>query len=280
MRIIDFPGLNPGEWLNYYILGTTYLSLATGTGVSYVSGEIKIDSEADYLFLRTNHWMAQEKLIDVYMKYRDDTTGRQLMKSACLLRSISNQGQPVDGVSYDFRSMQWRAPYRIPAATTFTVEVANANSLISPNLYLSYHGGKVFKGIAPHKIPGVQKIPYVYTMSRSATTLPEGVVQLGANASFQTSIPIDKDSSFLTQAISGFSTGECTIIVTEGARDSAWMNQAIHFRTFAGSGAFPNILPTPRLTRKSTSIGITLLDLSGATNNISLAFMGQKLMGV
>jgi hypothetical protein len=280
MKIVDFPGLNPGEWLNYYVLGTTFTSLPTGTGLAYALNTIKIDSETDYLFLRTNHWMTQNHLVDVYLKYQDDTSGRQLGKSAGLLRAISSQSETLDSLAYDFRSMQWREPFRIPAATTFTVQAANAHGVISPNLYLSFHGGKVFKGIAPHKIPGVQKIPYYYTLPNSSSTLPEGIIQIGANASYQTSIPIGNDGSFLCQAISGFSTGECTIMITEGARDSNWFNQPVHFRTIVGSGGVPNVLPVPRLTRKTTSIGITLLDLSGATNQIQLTFMGKKLLGI
>lgn len=274
-----FPGVAEDEWVNFYILGTTFTALATGTGVAYTPRTINIDSDTDFLFARTNHWMSQDSVpVDVYIKYKDDVSGRYLQKNATLLRMLSGKAQVLDNSgSYDFRAMNWKAPYRISSNASFTIEAANAHAVISPNLYLSFHGGKIYKGAAPYDRFVLRKMPFVYPLERSLSTLPEGVVRISANGSMQTSISIDKDAMFLTKAISGSSTGECTIQVTEGGRDAAWMNQAIHFRTFAGSGAVPNVLPFPRLTGRSKTLSITFTDLSGAQNDISLAFIGEKL---
>jgi len=280
----ESPGLNVGEYMNYFCYGILFSALATGTGNSFTDNEIKVSSE-DFLIKRTSHWMSQENLIDVIVKYRDDSTGAYLTKSGTKLRMISSKSLAIDGsgTSLDYRAYQWPQPYRLKAISTLTVQAANTNGALAPNLYITFAGGKIYTDpsgritIPPDKVPGVKKVPFTYMAARSKSTLNEGQVQVAANGSLQAYVSIDSDSDFMVTAISGDSTGECTIMLSEDATGGNWFNIPLHFNTIVGSGYCPNKLPVPRVISKKSTIGIQLVDLSGSTNNVYLAFHGYKL---
>jgi len=263
-------------WKEYYVYSTLFTALPVGTGLAYSDGEIRIDSDADFEFSKTMYFSSNDNA-NVYLKYRDDSTGRFLMKNAASARTIGGRALSVDNSgAFDFRPFLWPLPYKIRRGTTFMVQAANSNAIIAPNVYLAFHGAKMRQGLAPWKQPAL-KMPYVYGLTRSANTLPEGTVQIPANGTITATISVDKDSSFVATKMTGSATGSCLVTIQEQGRDRQWMNTSTHIRNILGSGAEPNILPSPRFVEKGSVISISLQDLSGAVNNIEMNFIGFKM---
>ena len=263
-------------WKEYYMYSTVFTGLAVGTGLAYTDGEVRIDSDADFEFVKTMYFSTNDNAT-VYLKYRDDSTGRFLMKTAASARTIGGRAISLDNSgAWDFRPFIWALPYKIRRGTTFMVQAANNNAVISPNVYLTFHGAKMRQGIAPWKQPAL-KMPYVYGLTRSNATLPEGVVQIPANGTITTTISVDKDSSFCVTKITGSATGNALVTIQEQGRDRQWMNTSVHVRNLLGSGAEPNILPSPRYLEKGSVVSVSMQDLSGAANNIEMNFTGFKM---
>jgi hypothetical protein len=268
-------GVNP-MWGEYYMYSVKFASLAVGSGLQYVDSEIRIDSDADFSFVKTMYWTTNDNF-DVIIRYRDDSTGRYLTKNGVKLRNIAGRALPLDNSgAYDFKPFVWSIPYNIRRATTFMIQAANANAVIAPDVYITFHGAKLYPGKAPWTESGL-RMPYVYGLSRSSSTLPEGTVQLAGNGSATATISIDKDSDFVLSKITGFSTGDALVTIQEMGRDRQWMNTATHIRNVIGCGRTPNILPSPRFLAAGSVVSINYQDLSGATNNQELNLIGTKI---
>ena len=201
------------------------------------------------------------------------------MKRGVDLRTIAGRSLPLDNSgAFDLRPFVWPINYTIRAATTWGVSLAN-NSNYTPTVYIAFHGAKLRPGIAPWKKPGTSKVPYIYTLLQSATTLPDGVVQVAANSTVTSQVTTDKDSYFVCYKIVGSATSDALITIQDGGRERQWMNTPIHARNILGSGAFPNQLAVPRFVGKGSVLAVTIQDLSGSTNNVSIDFVGVKVFG-
>lgn len=263
-------------WGEFFVYNVTFTSMAVGSGVSYVSQDIRIDSDADFQFLKTMYFNTNDNA-DIIVKYRDDSTGRFLMKSGTVVRTIAGRALSIDNSgSFDFRPFIWPVPYNVRRASTFGIEASNSHGVITPTLYLSFHGAKLRQGLAPWKKPG-QKMPYTYPLARNVSTNPEGVVTVAANQTISSTVSVDKDSNFIVKSLTGHATGQALVSIQEMGRDRQWMNSSTHIRNLIGSGAFPNILASPRFVPRGSVLSVTIQDLSGAANNISLNFCGVKL---
>lgn len=272
--------VNMPMWDEFYVYSLTFASLAVGSGLSYIDGELRIDSDADFKFMKTMYHSTNDNASAI-VKYKDDSSGRYLIKSGVSLRTIGGRSLALDNSgAYDFRPFVWPVPYIIRRATTFNVQIANSHGVITPTIYLSFHGGKLRPGLAPWKRPGYRKMPYVYPLSRNLTTIPEGSVQVAANQTVQASISTDKDSDFVVKKLTGSATGAALITIQDAGRDRQWMNTPVHIRNLIGSGAFPNVLAAPRFVARGSVISITIQDLSGAVNNIEFNLIGEKLFNM
>jgi len=266
-------------WGEYFCYSQTFLALTVGTGLAYTTGEMRIDSDADFQFLKTSYHSTNDNA-DVYVKYKDDTVGRYLTKSGVLLRTIAGRSLALDNSgAFDFRPYIWPTGYIIRRATTFSIEMANGSSLLAPTVYITFHGMKMRPGIAPWKRPGTTKMPYVYTNPRSTSSLPEGVFRVTANQTASMSMSTDKDSNFVCKKITGSSTGPCLITLQDAGRDRQWMNTGVHGRNLLGSGSFPNVLAAPRWVSRGSVINITVQDLSGSNNDVTVNLIGEKIFG-
>ena len=264
-------------WSEFFIYSLRALALATGTGITFTDIELRIDSDADFQFMKTLYFSTNDNA-DIKVKYKDDTNGRYLLKHGTSLRSIAGRSLALDNSgSFDFRPFIWPVPYTIRSATTMTVQLANSHGVITPDIYISFHGGKVRSGLAPWKNPKYRKMPYVYPLTRSASTLPEGTIQISANQTVTATVSIDKDSDFIVNKITGSATGGALVTIQDTGRDRQWMNTATHIRNLIGSGAFPNVLAAPRFVPRGAAVSISIQDLSGATNNVELNLIGSKL---
>lgn len=268
-------GGNP-MWGEYFVYGVLFTNLAVGTGNQFTDAEVRIDSDADFAFCKTTYQTSNDNA-DVALRYRDDSTGRYLTKSANIMRSIAGRALSLDNSgAFDFRPFIWPEPYYIRKSTSFMVQAANSHAFITPTVYLTFHGYKVRPGLAPWKIKGL-RMPYVYSLSRNAVANPEGVVTVAANQTVTAIISIDKDSDFMVSKLNGGALGNCLITIQEMGRDRQWMNTGIHVRNLLGNGASPNILPQPRFVPKGATITVSIQDLSGVANVVYMDMIGTKI---
>lgn len=269
-------GGNP-MWGEYFVYGATFTNLTpTGNGQTFTDGEVRIDSDADFAFCKTTYETTNDNP-EVYVRYRDDSTGRYLTKSANNLRQVAGRALNLDNSpSLDFRPFIWPEPYYIRKSTTFMIQMSNADAAITPTVYLAFHGYKVRPGIAPWKIKGL-RMPYVYSMTRNLNTIPEGVVRVAANQTVTAIVSVDKDSDFMVSKMTGGSTGNCLITMQEMGRDRQWMNTGIHIHNLVGGGASPNILPQPRFIPRGATLTVSIQDISGAQNDVELNMIGTKI---
>lgn len=260
----------------YYVYNTTFTNLAGASGTVFTENEIRIDTDADFKFIKTVH---QPVTARARIRYRDDTNGRFLMKGSQDLRTISGHAlynvAPGNPLPPGFVPFIWPRPYIIPAATTFTVGASDFSGLTG-TLRMAFHGTKLRQGTAPWD-PGLDgkkyraMVPYVYPLSTT------GTVDIPASGSTTAAIATDNDAHFVVYKLVGARDGACTVTIKDGARDRQWMNEAVHFDNLVGNGGFPNILPAPRFIPRGVVISIGLVDLSGSANTVELNLVGIKL---
>jgi len=260
-------------WKEFYSYETTFTNLPAGTGVTYTDNEVRIDTDADFEFIKTMFFPITTR---VRIKYRDDTNGRFLMKGSQDLRTIGGHAvysmAPGGPTPPGFVPYIWPRPYIIPAATTFAVSVADFSSLItSPRI--AFHGSKLRQGESPWEKKFRAVVPYVYPI----TSAIAGTIAVAANRSTPSAIPTDNDAHFLVLKLVGARTGSCELTIKDGGRDRQWMNQAVHFDNLIGNGHYPNILTSPRFIPRGSTIQVVVNDLSGLANTVELNFVGVKL---
>jgi len=260
-----------GEWAEYFIYNVEFLPLSAGSGNVFSDGEIRIDTDSEFEFVKTMYQPATGRF---RVQYRDDTSGRFLQKGSQDIRTIGGTALIISGLGSPtppgFVPFIWPRPYRIASSTTMTVSAADFSNT-SYNARISFHGNKVRPGRAPWDQEFRAIVPYVYSLSSS------GSVTVGANQTLSTSIVTDKDSAFLVQKIVGARSGECLVSIKDGAKDRHWQNIPTHFDNLVGSGSFPNVLPSPRYIARGATITVTIQDLSGASNSVEINFVGVKL---
>lgn len=242
-------------WKEFFAYGLLR-TLAAGTGAVYTDNPIRIDSDADFEFQKTCYHATNG---NIRVRYRDDSSGRYLIKTSANLRTI--------GGNFAGTPFIWPRPYVISAGTTLTIELAD-NSGIPNTLRLAFHGAKIRPGTAPWERRFRGLVPFVY--STGADIIP-------ANAAITLRIEVDNDAHFLVQKLTGFKSGSCTVSFREGARDRDWQNQAVHFDALIGNGQFPNVMFANRFIYRGSVITIDAQDLSGFNNDIEINLVGVKL---
>lgn len=260
-------------WKEYFVYTASFPSLASGgatPGQIFTDYETRIDPDADFEFSKTAYMPTIGR---ARIRYRDDTSGRFLMKGAPDLRTIGGTAlytmAPIDTVAPGFLPFIWPISYIIPAATTLTVSASNLLGVVY-NLQIAFHGSKIRPGVAPWDRNFRARMPYVYSLSSA------GTVSVPANGSTTVSIATDIDSHFLVNKITGVRTGQC-LLTFKDSRDRQWTDQPIQFDNIVGNGHFPNILSSPRFIARGSVITVTIQDISGATNAVELDFEGVKL---
>jgi len=255
----------------YYVYNISFASLAAGSGVSFTPGEIRVDTDSDFEFVKTIY---QPTAGRYRVQYRDDTNARFLMKGSIDLRTIGGTAlysmAPVGPVPPGFVPFIWPRPYIISAATVFTVNISDYSGLItSPEI--AFHGSKIRYGDAPWDRQYRAMVPFVYPLSNT------GTVAIAANGSTIANVATDNDAHFVVQKIVGTRTGACTVAIKDAARDRQWMQNPVTFDNLVGNGHFPNILPSPRFIARGSVIAVSLADTSAAANTVEINFVGVKL---
>ena len=252
-------------WKEYFVYDATD-ALTAGTGVLFETNSIRIDSDADFEFLKTSFESTSDR---VKLKYKDESAGRYLFKGSIDIKEIAGRNTLAMGNSNAFLPFIWPKPYLVAAATLFTVESADYSG-VANTMRLAFHGAKIRSGQAPWERKFRAAIPFVYGFTN-------GSVSVAANSTSSQNIEIDIDSHFLVQKIVGIRDGGALVSIGENARGMDWMNTAIHIDNLIGNGAFPNILPAPRFIRRGSVVTVNIQNLMAIANVVNISLIGTKL---
>ncbi|HDK42887.1 MAG TPA: hypothetical protein ENG87_05890 [Candidatus Pacearchaeota archaeon] len=252
-------------WKEYFIYGISK-TLTAGTGTSFESNNMRIDSDADFEFNKSTYVATNDR---IKLKYKDDSIGRYLTKGQPDIKAIAGRNILPMGLSNSFIPFIWPRPYIISAGTNFVVETADYSNAAN-TLRLAFHGGKIRQGEAPWKKRFRAAVPFVYSFTNGSQTVT-------ANSTITPTIEVDIDAHFLVQKITGIRTGEALVLINEGARGREWSNVALHIDNFIGNGSFPNILMANRFILRGSVVSFNIQDISGASNVIDIDLIGVKL---
>lgn len=267
-------------WKEFFIYTFNGLPLATGTAnanpsaLSFAEVAQRIDSDSDFEIIRRVHKAGDTGTADdrVYVKLMDTNAGRYIIRDATPLAAISGAAFTTGMATgtRGFASYVLPRPYQAAAATSLVVQWADFSGT-SRNVRLSLQGNKIRQGTAPWEAKKYSaQIPMTYTLN---------IESLAANNSTTAVVPIDVDSDFMVQKITGIYTGAASLILADGGRERWWMDKAVYIDTLVGNGQFPFILTSPRFIYRGSQISVSLSDLSGATNTIRIVFEGVKMYG-
>jgi hypothetical protein len=112
-------------------------------------------------------------------------------------------------------------------------------------------------------------------------TFQGGRVVLGAGASTEVAITLDKERHFQWFTLSGVSTGTYTLDIRDGLTGESVFDapEGVSYQLpntlVVGSASFPWRLRSPRLFQKANKIVVRLTDTSAAPNTIYLTFGGR-----
>lgn len=275
-------------WREYFIYSADFAQasvlaagVANGLPTQQVFNDfaIRIDSDSDFELLKTMYVATDAR---VYVRYRDDASGRFLHRGSLDLRDVGgfgNSGPLIGLAAPSFVPFIWPAPYAMARNATFTV--AGADFSGAPNTArISFHGNKIRPGYSPwqYKEDGSPrrfraKLPYVYPLPPDGTNYV-----LGANQTIPFSAPVDIEADFLVYKIVGVRTGAAMVQLQDGAgRERNWMDRAVHIDNLIGNGLHPNVLPSPRFVQRGSAVVGFIQDISGAQNTVRLYLVGVKL---
>ena len=267
--------IKPNEYLEYFCYNwedsSIVASAGAGTIGAYEDTVVRLDQESDFCIMSSMYRATSDT--GVMTRLLNQSTGQFLFSKECDISAIAGQSIPDNAFSggstktYGFSAMPFPSPMRIPGGTVIVAQ--NADFSGSTNaLYLSLHGAKVRTGIAPWLQRGYKKRE-TFVYSDTITVPANGVAPLNFS--------IHQDAHFVAYAISASLDGDATIQIKDGATDRNWMNVSMRIKNMVGNGRFPHILEAPRMAYRNSTITCTLADLSGSTNNIRVAIIGEKL---
>jgi hypothetical protein len=290
VQTMPAPPKTPPTWKEFHIYSANFVSgtvLAAGTANGAPAGatpppyqafDIKIDSDADFEFLKTMYVATDPR---VYVRYEDQTQGRRLHRGTLDLRLVGGQGVGLlAGLeSFSFLPFIWPQAHLIPAASVFEVTAGDFSGAQN-TVRISFHGNKIRPGYSPWEYdpdgrPKTyrQRLPYTYAVPPDTN-----VATISASGTIQAAAPIDMEADFLCTHVTAQAQGAYTVLVEDAAgRERRWMDTPVHINNFAGNGMVPMRLPSPRFFYRGGSILATVNDLSAATNRWRLFFHGVKL---
>lgn len=121
--------------------------------------------------------------------------------------------------------------------------------------------------------PRINVLPYWYQLSR--TNAKSNAIP--ANATVSDVTKVSADAAFIATKVVGASTGDYLVNIRLAGSDRILMNEPIHSVAFVGTAERPAILSKPLLIQPNSSINYDLTDLSGASNEVYLAWGGFKV---
>jgi hypothetical protein len=102
-------------------------------------------------------------------------------------------------------------------------------------------------------------------------------ITLAAGGTATTTISVTREADFYLTKVVRVATAPFAFLVRDSSNDRQWSNIAVHSDIGAGTAQLPLILPKPRYVARASTITIELTDISLATNEIRLGFIGYKV---
>lgn len=269
-------------WREYYavsfdFVGADVLAAASQrdpVSAVYASLMVRMDAGADFELVKTSFVATDDR---VFLRLRDDSTGRHLERGTQLLNLTGGRARVIAGTvtdSPDFRPFIWPVPYVIAASAVLECLAADFSNGAN-TVRITIHGNKLQPGIAPYYDGAGVRSKYRHRVP-AFLMLESG--SLAANATFTGLIQLDRDADFLVRKLVAMRTGTATLAFADaGSRDKHWQDRAMHIDNCCGNGSVPHVLSSPRWLERGSGILVTMSDLSGVTNRISLGVIGEKL---
>ena len=269
--------IKPDEYCEYFCYNWEDSSIAAGTRYAVPGGyedtKVRLDQDADFLVMAGMYRATSD--IGIFTRLMNQSTGQFLFSKECDISCIAGQsildsvfGTPTGSTkAWGYYAMKYPSPIRLSGGSVIVAQ--NADWSASTNaLYLSLHGAKIRKGVAPWLQNGWKKRE-TFIYSDTVAVPASGVVPLN--------LSIHQDAHFVCYGITATMDGDATIQIRDGGSDRSWSDRAMRIRNMTGSGRFPHLLEAPRMCYRNTAITVTLADLSGSANNIRIHLIGEKL---
>ena len=275
-------------WKEYFIYGADFAGgsvlpagIANGLPpqLPFSDFVIRLDADSNFEWIRTMYQATDPR---IYVRYRDNVTGRFLHEGTLDLRGVAgyfNSGPSIGAEAPAFMPFNWPHPHILASSSTFTLSCADFSG--APNtVRISLHGNKIRAGRSPWKYRSDgserkirQRLPYVLPVPADATNYT-----IGANQTIPFSASLGGEADLLITAITGVRTGAALVQLQDGAgHGRLWMDRAVYIDNLIGNGLKPNILPSPRYIVRGSTINGVITDLSGAPNTVRLYLIGFKL---
>ncbi|MDA8156250.1 MAG: hypothetical protein M0Z52_07340 [Actinomycetota bacterium] len=160
-------------------------------------------------------------------------------------------------------------PIPIPANTSFTAKMADFSGAQN-NVRLCMHGVKDMPGVPPWVMRGRK----YKEGGEQHWTVPAYSLGIAANGNAQPSIAAPARRDLFITKILAIRTGAATIEMNAGGSGMDLQNSPIHLDNLTGNIAGYNQLLQPIYIPALSSFWMNIVDLSGATNNVTLHFEG------
>jgi len=105
-------------------------------------------------------------------------------------------------------------------------------------------------------------------------------ITLAAGGEAISNISITREADFYVTKIVRIGTAPFSFLVRDSSNDRQWSNIPLHSDIGAGTAQSPLILPKPRFVGRASTITVETKDLSLATNEVRVAFIGYKVYHV
>ena len=275
-NLVNMGLLKPNEYLEYFCYNWENVSIPAGTSYAvpsiYEDTTVILDQTSDFAVMSAMYRATSD--IGIFLRLLNQSTGQYLFSKEVDVSCFAGQSiadsiftTPTGSTkAWGFNSMPFPSPMRISGGDSIVAQAADWSASTNA-LYLSLHGAKIQKGIAPWLQKGYRKREtFIYT----------DTVSIPANGVAPMNFTIS-GAHFVVYAVTATMDGDATIQIKDGGTDRNWTDRAMRIKNFVGSARFPHILEAPRMSYKNTAITCTLADLSGRTNNIRIHLIGEKL---
>jgi len=129
------------------------------------------------------------------------------------------------------------------------------------------------RGLQPNSVL-IASTPYDLTWDEQAG---DSVVSVPAAGTARRNMSNDKAGAIDLRRLKGIATSQdYTLFIFDNEYQRYMSNRPIHSRLIVGNGQRPFELPIPMLLHETQSLVVDLADLSGAPNDVRLAFEGQR----
>ena len=246
-------------WKEPYTYGADFLPLVGASGTAFSEFSIKMDTDAHFEAIKTI-FMATDNQINVGLL--NATSGRDIIRPKGDIRAVSSTALNAMTAN-TFLPYVFPIPYVFSAGSEVVVS-ASDKSGSSNNLRFNIHGNRIMPGNAPYE-KRKQREHYSFAIDSGSVSGYGNVTK---------SFLLDVDAGFLCSKLTGTSTGEGTVFITD---IKPWSSRDVHFYNMVGNAQYGNHLSSRRWLPERTMLQVRFTDISGSTNRFRITFHGERV---